>query len=56
MSKLIQLKSCPRCSGDMMLEQYPGDSELVCLQCGHRSSVQPQVKPALSGSAARNAA
>jgi len=53
---LIQLKSCSRCGGDMMLEQYLDDSDLVCLQCGHRSSFQPQVKPALSASAARKAA
>ncbi len=37
MNTVIQLKSCPRCRGDMMLEEYLGDSELVCLQCGHRS-------------------
>jgi hypothetical protein len=30
---MIHSKSCPRCQGDMMLEDYLGDSELVCLQC-----------------------
>lgn len=44
---MINLKSCPRCNGDMMLEQYLGDSELVCLQCGHRAAMV-QAKPALA--------
>lgn len=56
MSNLIHLKSCPRCSGDMMLEQYLGDSELVCLQCGHRSSLQPEAKRAPAPVIARKAA
>lgn len=33
---MINLKACPRCQGDMMLEEYLGESELVCLQCGYR--------------------
>jgi len=47
MSNVIQLKSCPRCNGDMMLEEYMGDSDLVCLQCGHRTAMA-QTKPALA--------
>jgi len=35
---MIQIKACPRCAGDMMLEEYLGESELVCLQCGNRIS------------------
>jgi uncharacterized protein (DUF983 family) len=56
MSNVIHLKSCPRCRGDMMLEQYLGDSEFVCLQCGHRSALQPQAKPAPAAVATRKAA
>jgi len=44
MNTVIQLKSCPRCNGDMMLEEYLGDSELVCLQCGHRSHPESQAQ------------
>ena len=32
---MIRSKSCPRCQGDMMLEEYLGEAEIVCLQCGH---------------------
>lgn len=49
MGNVIHLKSCSRCSGDMMLEQYLGDSELVCLQCGHRVSPPTAlVRPAMA--------
>lgn len=34
---MIQLKSCRRCGGDMMLEEVMGEQELVCLQCGYRT-------------------
>jgi ribosomal protein S27AE len=36
MTVTIQIKSCPRCLGDMMLEEYLGEREFVCLQCGYR--------------------
>lgn len=42
---MIQLKSCPRCRGDMMIEDMLGTVELVCLQCGHRGQ-PPADKPA----------
>ncbi|HEV8574223.1 MAG TPA: hypothetical protein VGR43_05885 [Dehalococcoidia bacterium] len=43
MSNVIHLKECPRCNGDMMVEEYLGDSDLVCLQCGYRRPLeQPQ--------------
>jgi DNA-directed RNA polymerase subunit RPC12/RpoP len=45
MTREVQLRSCTRCGGDMMLEQYLGDREFVCLQCGHRVSVDvPHVR------------
>ncbi len=31
----------------MMLEEYLGDSDLVCLQCGYRTAMM-QAKPALA--------
>jgi hypothetical protein len=34
---MMLLKSCPRCHGDMMQEELPGEIEIVCLQCGHRT-------------------
>ena len=33
---MMQLKSCPRCHGDMIGEDWLGETELVCIQCGHR--------------------
>jgi hypothetical protein len=36
-------KSCPRCEGDMLLEELPGEAELVCLQCGHRAYPEAQL-------------
>jgi uncharacterized protein YbaR (Trm112 family) len=38
---MLSLKACPRCRGDLMLEQYLGDSELVCIQCGKRLPFKP---------------
>jgi len=38
---MINLKACPRCGGDTSPEEYLGDLEVVCLQCGHRSYPQP---------------
>jgi len=52
MSNVIQLKSCPRCNGDMMLEEYLGDRDLVCLQCGYRTAMA-QTRPAVAGGQAR---
>lgn len=33
---MIELKACERCLGDMLVEDYLGDRELVCIQCGNR--------------------
>ena len=41
------LKGCPRCRGDMMLEQLPGDAEFVCLQCGFRKNAMGLIQPAI---------
>ena len=39
---MILLKSCPRCRGDLVTERLPGETELVCLQCGYRTDVKSQ--------------
>lgn len=38
---MVELKSCPRCHGDMILETWLDDYEVVCLQCGHRLPAPP---------------
>lgn len=50
---MMLLKSCPRCHGDMMLEELPGATEFVCLQCGYRRDVIAQTKPVLAAEPAR---
>lgn len=47
MTNVLQLKACVRCNGDMMLEEYLGDRDLVCLQCGYRAAMV-QAKAALA--------
>jgi len=34
---MINLKACNRCGGDLMIEEVLDETELVCLQCGHRT-------------------
>ena len=41
---MIFMKSCPRCHGDMLQEQLHGETELVCLQCGHRTYPEAQAR------------
>lgn len=33
---MMKFKGCPRCGGDVTPEEMHGETELVCLQCGHR--------------------
>jgi hypothetical protein len=35
------LKLCPRCNGNMLLEEFLSETEFVCIQCGHRVDAQP---------------
>ena len=42
---MINLKSCARCGGDLMIEELLGETELVCIQCGHRSAAPNQPTP-----------
>ncbi len=30
----VAFNCCPRCEGDLLREDYLGDVDLVCLQCG----------------------
>lgn len=39
---MIQLKACKRCGGDMLVENYLGDQDLVCIQCGFRTPANPR--------------
>ena len=50
---MILLKSCPRCHGDMMLEELPGDADFVCLQCGCRSAATASSKSVFAPAPAR---
>jgi hypothetical protein len=34
---VFRVKSCPRCVGDLYLDNLTGFHEWTCLQCGHRS-------------------
>ena len=40
-SEMIHLKACKRCGGDMLVENYLGDQDLVCIQCGYRTPANP---------------
>ncbi len=39
---MLQLKSCPRCGGDILREELLGEADLACLQCGYRAPARPQ--------------
>jgi len=38
----IQFKACPRCKGDLILEEEDYGPEWVCLQCGYREKEKPR--------------
>ncbi len=53
---MILFKCCPRCHGDMMQEELLGETEFVCLQCGHRTypeapAKQPAERPRIARAA-----
>jgi primosomal protein N' len=33
---MLQFGGCPRCRGDLFLDDQDGLQDLVCLQCGYR--------------------
>lgn len=41
---MINFKSCQRCHGDVVVEEWLGQKEATCLQCGYRRDV-PSVAP-----------
>ena len=43
---MMLFKACPRCHGDMLREDLPGEIEFVCLQCGHRTYPAAELVPA----------
>ena len=45
---MLLLKSCPRCQGDIVLEELPGETEFVCIQCGFRTAAVAQTKTLFS--------
>ena len=42
--KMIQLKACPRCLGDLMRDSWGSEDEVVCIQCGYRTAVVPAME------------
>jgi DNA-directed RNA polymerase subunit RPC12/RpoP len=42
---IVDLKACGRCGGDLIREELLGETELVCLQCGHRTFAQTNAFP-----------
>jgi len=41
----VNLKACSRRGGDQLSEELLGETELVCLQCGHREFAPPDALP-----------
>ena len=35
-----KLKGCPRCGGDLFVDQDQSGWHAMCIQCGHRSYLQ----------------
>ena len=42
----MEFKGCTRCQGDLYREEYLGQTDLVCLQCGFRLPVE---RPSIIG-------
>ena len=42
---MLSAKPCERCNGNMMLEEYLGTFEFVCIQCGNRLDAPELRKP-----------
>jgi hypothetical protein len=53
---MLSARACERCNGNMMLEEYLGESEFVCLQCGHRRDAPELRKPAYAAGHTKKAA
>ncbi len=42
-SPTIQLKACPRCTGDLSIDKDIYGVEILCLQCGYRMEDQTRI-------------
>ena len=40
-SVMFWVKACPRCKGDLFLDNGTYSQDIVCLQCGHRIYLDP---------------
>lgn len=47
------LKGCVRCGGDLYREDGIGESDMVCIQCGHREAVAAVQRRRANAAAAR---
>ena len=36
---MFWMKGCPRCKGDLFLDQDASSRDVVCLQCGYRREI-----------------
>jgi hypothetical protein len=36
---MVIFRGCPKCEGDLYVERDIGSSDLVCLQCGFRRTI-----------------
>lgn len=44
---MLLMKACPRCQGDVSpFEDFEGDLQLSCVQCGHTAYVRRSARPA----------
>ena len=41
---MMRLKSCPRCSGDLIIEQEHNNRSEHCLQCGYQRELRTEVE------------
>jgi len=39
---MVILRGCPKCEGDLYIEENIDGTDLVCLQCGHRPVFSPR--------------
>lgn len=46
------LRACPRCRGDLFVDQKPGEEQaMVCLQCGHDFTPRVAIREWIEGMA-----
>jgi hypothetical protein len=46
-TQMLLIKACPRCHGDVSpFEDFEGDLQLSCVQCGHTAYIRRGARPA----------